>query len=81
MTMDIELIPEDRLKHFANLMQRAKEMENSELAQKDFLTFVEQTWEGFIHGRHHKIMAEKFNRVATGDLKRVIINYADNAYG
>ncbi len=74
MTMDIELIPEDRLKHFANLMQRAKEMENSELAQKDFLTFVEQTWEGFIHGRHHKLMAEKFNRVATGDLKRVIIN-------
>ena len=72
--MDIELIPEDRLKHFANLMQRAKEMENSELAQKDFLTFVEQTWEGFIHGRHHKLMAEKFNRVATGDLKRVIIN-------
>jgi len=74
MAMDIELIPEDRLKHFANLMQRAKEMEDSELAQKDFLTFVEQTWDGFIHGRHHKLMAEKFNRVATGDLKRVIIN-------
>jgi len=33
-------------------------------------------WPEFIEGEHHKIMAEKFNRVANGDLKRVIINMA-----
>ena len=33
-------------------------------------------WPEFIEGEHHKIMAEKFNRVASGELKRLIINMA-----
>ena len=33
-------------------------------------------WPEFIEGEHHKIMAEKFNRVASGDIKRLIINMA-----
>jgi len=31
-------------------------------------------WPTFIGGRHHKIMAEAFERVACGELKRLIIN-------
>jgi len=31
-------------------------------------------WPGFISGKHHQIMAEAFERVAAGTLKRLIIN-------
>ena len=31
-------------------------------------------WTAFIHGKHHEIMAEAFERVANGELKRLIIN-------
>ena len=31
-------------------------------------------WVAFIHGKHHEIMAEAFERVANGELKRLIIN-------
>jgi hypothetical protein len=33
-------------------------------------------WPEFIAGRHHKIIAEKLERVAKGELKRLIINMA-----
>jgi predicted phage terminase large subunit-like protein len=31
-------------------------------------------WDGFISGKHHQIMADAFERVASGELKRLIIN-------
>ena len=51
-------------------------LEKNEACQKDFLTFVKTVWPEFIAGRHHKIIAEKLERVARGELKRVIINMA-----
>ena len=38
------------------------------------MKFVEEVWPGFIHGRHHEKMARAFERVANGDIKRLIIN-------
>ena len=40
----------------------------------DFLEFAKEMWPTFISGRHHRIMADAFNKVARGELKRVIIN-------
>jgi hypothetical protein len=48
----------------------------NEKCQNDFLTFVRAMWPEFIAGRHHKIIADKFERVARGELKRLIINMA-----
>ena len=31
-------------------------------------------WPEFIEGSHHRLVAEKFNKLATGELKRLIIN-------
>ena len=45
-----------------------------ETAQNDFLGFVHEMWPGFINGRHHKIMAKKFEEIAAGTCKRLIIN-------
>jgi hypothetical protein len=45
-----------------------------ENGQKSFLSFVKAMWPGFIHGRHHAVMANKFEEIAAGKLKRLIIN-------
>ena len=31
-------------------------------------------WPEFIEGRHHKEIADKFNKIASGKIKRLIIN-------
>jgi len=59
------------------LMLMAKDYVDSlgrEKAQTDFMEFVHQMWPGFVNGPHHKIMAKKFQDIADGKLKRLIIN-------
>jgi predicted phage terminase large subunit-like protein len=47
-----------------------------EKAQVDFMAFIKEMWPGFIHGRHHALMAKKFQDVVDGKCKRLIINLA-----
>ena len=42
--------------------------------KSDFLSFVKHVWPEFIEGSHHKIIADKFNKIAEGKIKRMIIN-------
>ena len=49
-------------------------VKKQELIQADFLKFVKTVWPEFIEGKHHKIYAEKLNRIANGELKRLIVN-------
>ena len=63
------LPPEDRAKVYQLL-----ELDRIERCQESFLYFVTQMWPGFISGKHHTIMANAFERVAAGTLKRLIIN-------
>jgi predicted phage terminase large subunit-like protein len=58
---------------FADLARREKMLEK-QLAQDTFMGFVNRVWPEFISGRHHKIMAKAFERVASGECKRLIIN-------
>ena len=51
-------------------------LEGNESCRKNFLKFVKVMWPEFIAGRHHKIIADKLERVASGELKRLIINMA-----
>ena len=66
----VDTLPSDQ----RNKVYQLLEMDRVERCQNDFLYFVTQMWPGFISGRHHKIMADAFERVANGDLKRLIIN-------
>ena len=52
-------------------LETAKKRETS---QDSFLSFVKSVWPAFIEGSHHAVMAEAFQRVAEGKLKRLIIN-------
>ena len=68
----LELLSDKELK----LRLRLAQIENTEKCQNNFLDFVKHVWPEFIAGRHHKIIAEKLERVARGELKRLIINMA-----
>ncbi len=65
--------PEVKLKA-AELLDQAKQAQQVEDAQDTFMGFVKHTWPAFIEGRHHKIMAQAFERIARGELKRLIVN-------
>jgi predicted phage terminase large subunit-like protein len=45
-----------------------------EKAQESFMAYIKMMWPGFVGGRHHAIMAKKFEAIANGKLKRLIIN-------
>ena len=45
-----------------------------ERSQDEFLNFAGTVWQEFMCGSHHKKMAEAFERVASGDCKRLMIN-------
>ena len=55
-------------------LQALKLAKRREEAQESFGKFVKVMWPGFIDGRHHKVMAKKFEEIAQGKLKRLIIN-------
>ena len=55
-------------------LAKLEELKGRELMQEKFIKFVETVWPAFIAGRHHKRMAEAFERVARGETKRLIIN-------
>jgi len=55
-------------------IQKLLEMDKVEKCRESFIFFVSQMWDGFISGKHHQIMADAFERVARGELKRLIIN-------
>ena len=51
-----------------------EKLKERELSQEKFIQFTARVWPTFISGRHHKRMAEAFERVARGECKRLIIN-------
>ena len=61
--------PEQRKK-----IHQLLELDRVERCKESFLFFVQQMWPVFISGQHHKIMADAFERVSKGELKRLIIN-------
>ena len=38
------------------------------------MPYVKHVYDGFIEGTHHRIIAEKLERIANGELKRLIVN-------
>tara|TARA_R100001086_G_scaffold148975_1_gene78924 strand:+ start:2723 stop:4237 length:1515 start_codon:yes stop_codon:yes gene_type:complete len=74
MEYDLSDLPEDVLKEHLELTERLKEIQDVENSKDNFLNFVKSQWPQFISGAHHKKMAEAFDRIAKGKIKRLIIN-------
>jgi predicted phage terminase large subunit-like protein len=70
----IELLPVNEQEAFFDELDEYRASLAREEAQADFLKFVHSMWPGFINGRHHKVMARKFEEIASGKIKRLIIN-------
>lgn len=67
-------LPVEKQAEVLKLLDEYKGARDREKSQHNFLHYVKKMWPGFIAGRHHKLMADKFERIASGELKRVIIN-------
>ena len=53
---------------------RLAQMAEVEGCQEDFLTYVKKIWPEFVAGAHHKMISKKFEGIASGEIKRLIIN-------
>ena len=78
--MDIDLVlgqlgtlPLGQRKEVLDFLEELNEAKGRRGAHEDFLEFVRQVWPAFIEGDHHRIMADAFNRIADGDLRRLIL--------
>ena len=72
--IDLSKLPPDSRKEFMKLAIKLSEKKKGSQVSSDFLTFVKHIWPQFIEGSHHKTIAEKFNKLANGEIKRLIIN-------
>ena len=48
--------------------------DDNEKAATSFMHFVKKVWPEFIDGYHHNVLAKKFEEIAAGKLKRLIVN-------
>ena len=70
----IEGLPVNEQEELLSLAMQYKDSLVRERSQEKFIPFVHNMWPGFIDGAHHKLMAKKFQEIAEGKLKRLIIN-------
>jgi len=69
-----EFLTDAELESLGKHLDKYKELHDREELQTSFLDFVRHVWPSFIAGSHHKIFGDKLERVARGELKRLIVN-------
>jgi predicted phage terminase large subunit-like protein len=70
----LEGLPPEEQSELLALAMQYKESVARENAEQNFMGFVRAVWPSFINGRHHKVMAKKFEEIASGKIRRLIIN-------
>ena len=71
---NIANLPVEEKREMLKLLEDYEQALKVQKAQDSYMGFVQHMWPAFIEGRHHKIMAEAFEKIARGELKRLIIN-------
>ena len=72
--MNLQALPEEALKEILALTEAKKKLDLREEAVEKFMAFAHHVYDNFIEGKHHRIIAEKLEKVARGEIKRLIIN-------
>ena len=72
----IEKLPYHEQEEMLRMLADYQTSVHREKAQSNFMAYVKEMWPGFVSGRHHKVMAKKFEEIAEGKIKRLIINMA-----
>ena len=70
---DFDILSDQERSEAMALLKKYDQLEKQEECQADFISFVKSQWPEFVEGRHHKIIGEKFNKIAQGKLKRLIV--------
>ena len=74
MSLTLESLPDEVLKEILALKEAEIKLDTREKAENQFMPFVHHVYDNFIEGRHHRIIAEKLEKIAAGELKRLIVN-------
>ena len=74
----IKKLPPDVRKEFMRTFVKYADKKKEYKIKNDFMSFVKHVWPEFVEGSHHKRIADKFNRIANGELKRVINSLLQN---
>ena len=72
--IDVSHLTRAEAKEFTILLEELSKREFQEKSTSTFMDFVKSIWHEFINGDHHVKMAKAFDDIATGKLKRLIIN-------
>ena len=72
--LEVENLPPETRRELKRYLVQLDKTQKYSAIRKDFLTFVKHMWPDFIEGYHHKIVAEKFNKLKARKIKRLIIN-------
>ena len=72
--IDFSHLTKEEAKEFTVLLEELEKREYQEKSTGTFLDFVKSMWAEFISGDHHIKMAQAFDDIANGKLKRLIIN-------
>jgi predicted phage terminase large subunit-like protein len=67
-------LPDAEKRKVYTQLEQYERLWDQEKAKSNFMEFVRKVWPTFISGKHHSRMARAFERVARGELKRLIIN-------
>ena len=71
---NLDALPDEVLKEVLLLEEQQKKLATRAEAQDKFMPYAKHVYDGFIEGTHHRIIAEKLERIARGELKRLIVN-------
>ena len=72
--VDLSFLSKSEAKEFTLLLEELEKRERRETSASSFIDFVKIIWPEFINGDHHRKMAQAFDKIASGELKRLIIN-------
>ena len=75
--VNIEKLPADVRKTFKQMQLLLAEKKIQNKAKNDFLSFVKCVWPDFVEGSHHRHIADKFNKLATGEINLSLIHISE----
>jgi predicted phage terminase large subunit-like protein len=67
-------LPLEQQREILALTKKIEQAGAMDAARGSFMGYINHMWPRFIEGRHHRIMANAFDRIIDGSLKRLIIN-------
>ena len=70
----IKKLPPDVRRRYKALKVKKKRVSIKNNANENFLAFVKTMWPDFVQGSHHRHISDKFDKLARGEITRLIVN-------